>query len=1400
MKVKLRLTFRHTFLATVEGQASVVKGDSLLLLDDANSYWWLVRVLKTEDVGYIPAENVETPFERLARLNKHRNVDLAAATQLEKEVGEVGDKGKSKTSGMRTKSRQEKGDAPRKVIFAPPTYVEHPGVTWSSDEEESGDEEGMEGDMEENEQAGEEYDSQHTDGGISRVNGDRTDMEPDDGIEWAENAGLEQQKRILQNRQQPRDANGAPVAQSNNPFARQNGQPPASTSNNSVMSNGPSTVIDPAEASNETRRITATPAVAQGQSIGVLLPSAAVQQYAQTGARNVSGQSIGSVTSLTSQASSQRSATPTSPTDEAKKGGKKSKVEEGGKKRKGVLSGLFSRKKDKDKKGSANDPRSSEESTISGVNTSPASQIRYSQESASPHRRAPTPGERHTSPQGPVVSQHGLRLQQQDQALQQSYSNKYLKTSPLSAQSSPNDAAHVVAQSAAAMRFANISGQSTRPASIILSPNPSGPPLLNVLRVFAGEHIKSDATFKTVLLNETTSSSDLIRQAMQRFHLSGASNPTADQHYYLTVKDLGGEEMELNPGEKPLAAFNEVVARWAEDETQGLTATVKRSSISSISSIASLSSHPAIAKLGMNDYSDDSAVKIYLNRRRPGSLQASRSQSNGMPEPNNEFSSYSTQLSTVQESSPGHEDSEAASSPGSPDRSAMSENGTASPPTPRRNPGLTIVTTGGPASPERFSSPSAKFTIQLIIHPSDLPEGSAFDPATDAILSKTVLRDRQAAGQNIETNATDPKKRLLVLPRNATVVEAIEQGLERFGIQEGVVDGGDDVEGRRVGQKVRYSLTAVQSGQGESFSPSSRGGVINLTAERHLFPSSKVLDAYTVSPTLRPIERTTVAERRRSRDITQTLALPSDIKPTDPTFVLRRVAPKSPVARMGGQANTFQRLTQPEVPANQSTLSAQEIIAAQRAASRATQKALISAQANQSQGVDVVVRDKGTLRSSRLLEPSGNDVVRYSFIDDDGETYDISELLEEEWGAEGEAASPNLAVPPPLLRQGTDASAYVTAPSTPLSMSEQPILGVENIPPRPDSAGSSHDILHTVLQRAAGQPERKLEEKLQRVIEKVKHVKATRSIDDVNGRTTPQGRVQTHNEEQDQLNGSSTPQRPAAAISSTSLTSGRTTPQSRRDLSPLPEGRMADLTPRSSDRPAPAPANPFQWQQQQSQPAPSQPYHQTAASVNRIISRHRQQPSIASIMSDLSAPTVHDTSRELEEDEGSSTPLTATSSTHPTPPPHYAAMSLSTTSASSAIFNRSVNSVSPSPTPRTPVSYTDDFGIKALMAIVQARSKEYGPPRKVKLVKEVDAVEKMYYGTRVEMDSVPQEIRACFGGLQTRLDAMDREIDGLLAEVAGTGRGGQGKGGDRDRERRASRASKASEVESLKEE
>ena len=45
----------HTFVATVEGQANATKGDTMVLLDDSNSYWWLVRVVKDSSIGKVCA-------------------------------------------------------------------------------------------------------------------------------------------------------------------------------------------------------------------------------------------------------------------------------------------------------------------------------------------------------------------------------------------------------------------------------------------------------------------------------------------------------------------------------------------------------------------------------------------------------------------------------------------------------------------------------------------------------------------------------------------------------------------------------------------------------------------------------------------------------------------------------------------------------------------------------------------------------------------------------------------------------------------------------------------------------------------------------------------------------------------------------------------------------------------------------------------------------------------------------------------------------------------------------------------------------------------------------------------------------------------------------------------------
>ena len=54
----------HTFIATVEGQANATKGDTMVLLDDSNSYWWLVRVVKDSSIGQPHIE-----FQHLALTN-----------------------------------------------------------------------------------------------------------------------------------------------------------------------------------------------------------------------------------------------------------------------------------------------------------------------------------------------------------------------------------------------------------------------------------------------------------------------------------------------------------------------------------------------------------------------------------------------------------------------------------------------------------------------------------------------------------------------------------------------------------------------------------------------------------------------------------------------------------------------------------------------------------------------------------------------------------------------------------------------------------------------------------------------------------------------------------------------------------------------------------------------------------------------------------------------------------------------------------------------------------------------------------------------------------------------------------------------------------------------------------
>jgi Ras association (RalGDS/AF-6) domain len=590
----------------------------------------------------------------------------------------------------------------------------------------------------------------------------------------------------------------------------------------SSTGSGGKDIIDPAQVT-ETRKLTATPSIAREDGSSNSSSSAAQLTGVQ---RSFSSSSIVSGSSSAESAGSKRNREEPSDSDMGDGKRSKGKVPDkrlrkdrgiGGesrdshesldvtqvtatpeKKKKGSMFGnLFGKKKDKkDKDGkrpiSTGDgdslARSSVESVlINAVDNMSGGASRN--ESAEGFARGSQSPQSVVRPAESPVSEHTIRLQQKDQEQQLRY-QEYLKKS-----SSPPDASSSFGpQPAASQQLDNSQSYSstgtnvglapgprnTRPGSLILNTSAvdgTVVPDLSVLRVFAGDNLQSEATFKTVLINASTTSSDLVRQAMQRFRLPHGEDSS---DYYLTVKQIGGDEATLRSEEHPLGAFEQLVQRAMSIPT------VKRSSVGSISSLASnLSMHPAIAKLGMNDFTDDSTVKFYLHRALKIS-DASREE-----EP------------SVRESL--KDESEAEGAPLD-----------AQQPRPLNRGLLTVSTSGegfGAVSPERFSSPSSRFAVQIVIYPEDLPDGMVFDPHTEAIVPRSTLQHRSGSSTAISPGVSQTHRRkIFVFPKNTTVAEVIEASLERFGIVEGVVEGGDDVEDklakRRSSARVRYGLAA----------------------------------------------------------------------------------------------------------------------------------------------------------------------------------------------------------------------------------------------------------------------------------------------------------------------------------------------------------------------------------------------------------------------------------------------------------------------------------------------------------------------------------------------------------------------------------------------------------------
>ncbi|KAF8210108.1 hypothetical protein K438DRAFT_1809021 [Mycena galopus ATCC 62051] len=1323
----------HSFAATVEGQANVVKGDSLFLMDDSNSYWWLVRVLKTQEVGYIPAENIETPFERLARLNKHRNVDLASATQSELQSDlnlsasrlrttlAAGAGGNSSSPLPPSNSPRTGNTVPnplsqrRGLAFSHSLSVHrYPPAVWNEEEwliereerratiisERGGDPDAEYGDYDDIEFEEEEEDAEWEVGGYEAEDRDLADemsmmrrmaeqalakdaqqakdaasvpppqqqqpkmipppMEPDDGMQWEDRAVAARQA-----------AAAVPAAR---PAPEQQAQPalqqPPLRAPRSIERLTP----DPAEAT-ETRKVTMTPSLVREP----VSPNTAelereserererkrVREEEEEAARKRAKQTK----PVETKPAGTPMAAPVSSANVAKSpppngGGKLRKdrepvaaAEDDGKKKKsGSMFGRLFKGSDKKEKvknasiGSESDfaasgasGRGSEESgrrpsnggsasgdgMMSGMispTTATALQQQQQQQatnlrnSTDPKRiqqmqqqREQQQREQQQQQQGqgtPLAAASQLRQRdQQQQALYQQYLNRS-PSSPPEAQPSyglQSAAPYMNSSSTPPSAFHSpASGGRQRPGSLILTPSSSGDgvgvPELSVIRVFAGQHLQTEATFKTVLLNASTTSADLVRQAVQRFRLED----TDPHEYFLTVKQVEGSSAVLRDTEHPLVVFEGLVENAPR---------VKRSSVGSVSSVASnLSMHPAIKKLDMNDFTDDSAVKFYLNRR-------------------------------------GGEESGDVSFDGADDTLiAETVDGESDPLSPARSQFLTVSTAGGNnVQPERFTSPSFRFPLQLVIYPGDLPDDMVFDPLTEAIVFKDTLRERGRPSVTSPGISQTMRRKVFVFPKNATVAEVIEIGLERFGIEEGVVDGGDEVEDklskRRSAVRVRYQLT-IDTGNGQ---------------ERELSPSSRVVDSFPRPPTYRN-PQTQFPNKRRSVDSANILGTMDDVNSDDPMFILRRATSYRPstnsharhrvsagldelaLAKQKMQrdsaSSTASDTVAPEEskirmtgPLSTAGLSRAEIIAAQREATRANQRAILSASTNSVRGTDLLLPGNAMIRSARY---NTDEKMRYSYVQPDGEAYDISDIVEAEW---------------------RDSDDYQT------------------------------DVLEGVM----GRNKDRVGEKLDRVLSK----------------------IQSGGRPQQAANAAQTSLRSASPESQYSLDDGRSrsvTPGSAGLASrpPIAAARAQSATGRSSPSVRPGTSTPTGAR------SASAPIHPGLGS--------RRQESVTSLMSD--------------DISGYATPMAPSSP----------------------------ESLIRTPTPKAQQKRLlipkDDFGVSQMMAVIEVRG---SLPRKT--LPPLDPVDEMLFGRPVDLASLHPKIRDVYADAFEQMDDMDKMLDDYLLKA-----------------------------------
>ncbi|KAF9582494.1 hypothetical protein BGW38_000140 [Lunasporangiospora selenospora] len=768
----------HTFVATQEGQASVVRNDSLVLLEDTNVYWWLVRVQKTGVIGYIPAENIETPHERLARLNTYRNVSLSAPSP---EWGTFDEHPQPMDPALLAQRAMNR----KSVIFRSHNdFLEASETEWTSEEEEEEEEDGdwyEEGGEDEQvaedddddedyeqievlemEDEGEDDAEDQTESmeeiEVAHVISDATHRPQEQQENRKTSLQLEAervQQEILEDQRKlssmtagdsimtdskvqfKDDASKRPIQSSSGVADNEDEEEEAPVTNRYRKP-----ILEDADlmiTSNEPRIISLTPAIARDDNARAPTPGSKPRNL------NFPESTSQSVTAADQKQKQQQEAlqkgnkAPISPTT-------------------GLRSPNYDSEED-DKNRSKLRPTEMKEAKanviLGKINSSPV--VRKSKEE---YEAGLPPEAVVTKKPGKFKSLFGVGKSSKDKEKKEKerqekerQEKEKLKNQAKSSGGPPNSISsgasnlfRTRSNSSSSLGSANtangssLTGQSTSPSSSTTykDKGSSVQPEYIALRVYPGNVDFGASMYKTVVVTATTTAADVAHQAVVKFRLAPDGTASTGD-FYLTVRGVDGDETVLLATDKPMAIYQSLTAHL----TTPLPAN-HRLSISSVSSMLSTNSTTSFSSNNGSPNSNFSGTSLQPTLKRTGS---------GRSEPQQRSIRFMLNKKIRRSSSVLTSSSVAAAIAAS------------------------VNASGGSSAAQDDS-----FWVKVVCEAQDLPHSMLFLEGMGMAIDKT---DPRAHDQSFASKV----EHWIPMKGNSNAGDVIFRAIERIGIRSGVVDG-----------------------------------------------------------------------------------------------------------------------------------------------------------------------------------------------------------------------------------------------------------------------------------------------------------------------------------------------------------------------------------------------------------------------------------------------------------------------------------------------------------------------------------------------------------------------------------------------------------------------------------